>query len=317
LGRKAKSTGGEFMDFNALLTTFANNLLPILLVGGAGFLLGKTLEVDSRSLGRVVFYVFSPILVFNLLLHTQLNSGQILSTMGFTVGVAVVVGSAALLLGWLLHLDRPVLMALILTAAFGNTGNYGLPLVSFAFGQDALAFATLNFVTSIVMFNTLGVLVASLGHMDLKTAAIGIFRVPAVYGVVLAAVLNHYQIALPTPLDRTISLGANGAIPVMLILLGLELARVHWTHSIPAIGLSAGLRLLGGPVVGLALALLFGFKGPAWQGNVIESGMPAAVTTTVLATEYGLDTSLVTAMVFLGTILSPLTLTPLLVYLGK
>src|SRR5512140_2457478 len=175
------------MDFGALLTTFANNLLPILLVSGAGFLLGKTLDVDSRSLGRVVFYVFSPILVFDLLLHTQLNSGQILATMAFTVGVAVVVGGLALLLGALLHFNRPLLMALILTAAFGNTGNYGLPLVSFAFGQDALAFATLNFVTSVVMFNTFGVLIASLGHMDLRTAAMGIFKVPAVYGVLLAA----------------------------------------------------------------------------------------------------------------------------------
>jgi len=45
--------------------------------------------------------------------------------------------------------------------------------------------------------------------------------------------------------------------------------------------------------------------------------VPAAVTTMVLATEYGLDTSLVTAMVFVGTILSPLTLTPLIVLLAK
>ncbi len=303
------------MDFNALLTTFADNLLPILLVGGAGFLLGKALHVDSRSLGRVVFYVFSPILVFNLLLHTQLSSGQIAATMAFTVGVAFVIGMVALAAGALLRFERPVLMALILTASFGNTGNYGLPLVSFAFGQDALAFATLNFVMSVVMFNTVGVLVASLGHMDLKTAAMGIFRVPSVYAVLLAGALNSFHIALPTPLERTVDLASNGSIPVMIILLGVELSRVQWSHSIRAISLSVGLRLLGGPATGFALAALFGFQGPAWQANVIESGMPAAVTTTVLATEYGLDTSLVTAMVFIGTILSPLTLTPLLVYL--
>ena len=305
------------MDFNALLTTFANNLLPILLVSGAGFLLGKTLEIDSRSLGRVVFYVFSPILVFSLLLHTELSSDQILTTMAYTVGVSLLVGIVAFLLGRLLNFERPVLMALIITAAFGNTGNYGLPLVSFAFGQAALAFATLNFVTSVVLFNTAGVLVASLGHMDLKTAAMGIFKVPSVYAVLLAAALNRFHLALPTPLERTIELASNGSIPVMIILLGLELSRVRWAHGFPAIGLSAGLRLLAGPAAGFLLAALFGFRGPMWQGNVIESAMPAAVTTTVLAAEYGLDTSLVTAMVFLGTILSPLTLTPLLVYLGK
>jgi predicted permease len=65
------------------------------------------------------------------------------------------------------------------------------------------------------------------------------------------------------------------------------------------------------------LAIPFGLEGPALQGNVTETAMPAAVTNTVLAAEYGLDSSLVTAMVFVGTILSPLTLTPLLVFLGN
>lgn len=305
------------MDFNALLTTFADNLLPILLVSGAGFLLGKALDVDSRSLGRVVFYVFSPILVFNLLVHTELNSGEILATMAYTVAVSLLLGAVAFVLGKLLHFERPVLMALIITVAFGNTGNYGLPLVSFAFGDAALAFATLNFVTSVVLFNTVGVLVASLGHMDLKTAALGIFRVPSVYAVILAAVLNRFSVALPVSVERTIQLAANGSIPVMIILLGVELARVKWAHGFPPIGLSAGLRLLGGIAAGFLFASLFGFQGPVRQANIIESGMPSAVTTMVLATEYGLDTSLVTAMVFLSTILSPLTLTPLLLYLGK
>ena len=83
------------------------------------------------------------------------------------------------------------------------------------------------------------------------------------------------------------------------------------------IGLSVGLRLVAGPVIGLLLAIPFGLEGPALQGSVTETAMPAAVTNTVLAAEYGLDSSLVTAMVFVGTILSPLTLTPLLVFLGN
>src|SRR5512140_3228812 len=223
------------MDFGALLTTFANNLLPILLVSGAGFLLGKTLDVDSRSLGRVVFYIFSPILVFNLLLHTQVSSGEILSTVAYTVLVCLVIGLIAYLSGRLLGFERPVLMALIITAAFGNTGNYGLPLVSFAFGEEALAYATLNFVTSVVLFNTAGVLLASLGHMDLKTAAAGVFKVPAVHAVILAGVLNRFNIALPTPLERTVELASDGSIPLMIVLLGLELSKVQWSHSVRAV----------------------------------------------------------------------------------
>ena len=104
---------------------------------------------------------------------------------------------------------------------------------------------------------------------------------------------------------------------VLIILLGLELSRVQWSHSWRALQLSAGLRLLAGPLIGFLLAMVFGLQGAARQGNIVEASMPAAVTTTVLATEYGLDTSLVTAIVFTGTILSPLTLTPLLVFLRK
>ncbi len=305
------------MNITALFTTFADNLLPILLLSGAGFLLGKTLSIDARSLGRVVFYVFSPILVFNLLLHIELSSSDILSTMAYTVVLCMIIGLLAFVIGQLLHFERPVLMAIIMTAAFGNTGNYGLPLVSFAFGTQALAFASLYFVTTSIMFNTAGVLIASLGHMDLKTAALGLFKVPSVYGVVLAALLNRFQLVLPTSLARTIDLAASGSIPLMIVLLGLELSRVHWSHSVRAVGLSTGLRLLAAPAIGLLLAALFGLQGPARQANVTEAAMPAAVTNTVIASEYGLDTSLVTAMVFVGTILSPLTLTPLLVFLGK
>lgn len=305
------------MDINALLSTFADNLLPILLLSGVGLLLGKTLSVDSRALGRVVFYVFSPILVFNLLLHIELSSGEVVATMAYTVALCAVTGLLALFSGLLMHCERPVLMAIIITSAFGNTGNYGLPLVSFAFGKQALAFASLYFVTTSILFNTVGVLLASLGRMDFKAAALGLFRVPAVYGVTLAALLNRFHLLLPTPLARTIDLAANGSIPLMIVLLGLELSRVTWSHSVRPIGLSVGLRLLAGPVVGLLLAGLFGFQGAARQGTVTETAMPAAVTNTILATEYGLDSSLVTAMVFIGTLLSPLTLTPLLVYLGK
>lgn len=305
------------MDFNALLTTFANNILPILLIGAAGFLLGKTLSVDSRSLGRVVFYIFSPILAFNLLMHTELDSADVFTTVGYSVAICLLVGLLAFLSGRFFRLERPVLMAVMLTAAFGNTGNYGLPLVSFAFGQEALAFATLYFVTNSILFNTVGVLVASLGHMDLKGALAGLFKVPTVYAVLLAVLLDRFQLALPFPLERTIDLSADASIPVMIVLLGLELSRVQWSHSLRALGLGTALRLLAGPAIGLLLAIPFGLQGAARQANVLEASMPAAVTTTILATEYGLDTSLVTAIVFIGTLLSPLTLTPLLVYLAR
>jgi len=305
------------MSFIELFNTFANNLLPILLIAAAGFILGKTLTVDSRTIGRMVFYIFSPLLVFNLMVTSQLNLRQALTTVEYTTAVITIMGILAFVLGKLFRLQRSHLLALVITVAFGNTGNYGLPLVKFAFGDEALAVASIFYVTTTILFNTVGVVIASLGHLDLKSAILGVFRLPILYAVSIALIIKGVGIPIPLPLARTIEIAANGAIPAMIILLGLELTKIEWSHSFRALGLGVLARLLLGPLVGLFIASLFGLQGHARQGSVIEAAMPAAVATTVVATEYKLEPSLVTAVVFLGTVFSPLTLTPLIVYLSR
>jgi len=305
------------MTLTELFTTFANNLLPILLIAATGYILGKTLTVDSRTIGRIVFYIFSPLLVFNLMVTSQLNFGQAITTVEFTAAVIAIMGVLAFIFGKIFQLERPQLLAVILTVAFGNTGNYGLPLVKFAFGDEALAVASIFYVTTTILFNTVGVIIASLGHSDLKSAILGVFKLPIVYGVILALLVKATGFQIPVSLSRTIEIAANGAIPLMIVLLGLELTKIEWSHSFRALGVGVLTKLILGPIVGLLLASLFGLQGHSHQGSVIEAAMPAAVANTVIATEYKLEPSLVTAIVFLGTILSPLTLTPLIVFLSR
>lgn len=305
------------MSFIELFNTFANNLLPIMLIAAAGYILGKTLTVDSRTIGRMVFYIFSPLLVFNLMVTSQLNLQQALTTVAYTALVILIMGILAFIFGKIFRLSRPHLLAVIITVAFGNTGNYGLPLVKFAFGDEALAVASIFYVTTTILFNTVGVVIASLGHLDLKSAILGVFKLPILYAVTIALLIKGFGIAIPLPLSRTIEIAANGAIPAMIILLGLELTRIEWTNSLRATGVGVAMKLLLGPLVGLLLASLFGLQGHTRQGSVIEAAMPAAVATTVVATEYKLEPSLVTAIVFFGTLLSPLTLTPLIVFLAR
>ena len=305
------------MSINELFSTFANNLLPILLIAAAGYILGKLLTVDSRTIGRIVFYIFSPLLVFNLMVTSQLNLKQAVTTVGYTAIFIAIMGLLAFTLGKIFRLERPQLLAVILTVAFGNTGNYGLPLVKFAFGDEALAVASIFYVTTTILFNTVGVIISSLGHTDLKSAILGVFKLPIVYGVALALLVKATGFVIPISLSRTIEIAASGAVPLMIVLLGLELTKIEWSHSFRALGVGVLTKLILGPAVGLLLASLFGLQGHSHQGSVIEASMPAAVATTVVATEYRLEPSLVTAIVFLGTILSPLTLTPLIVFLSR
>jgi malate permease and related proteins len=305
------------MSFSVLASTFANNILPILLIGGAGFALGKTLHIDPRSLGRVVFYVFSPVLIFNLLLQNHLKINEAVGVIVLTICIIAIMGLLTYALGTFFKLERPAMTSILITTMFGNTGNYGLPLVAFAFGEEALSYAGIFFVTTTLLFYTVGVLIASLGHMSLKDAAFGLLRIPTLYAVVLAILINSFGIQLPGPVVRAVDLAAGGTIPLMLILLGVELTRVQLKGSLRAMQLSVPLRLVIAPLIALLLTGLFGINGYARQGSVTEAAMPSMVSATVLATEYQLDSKLVTAIIFISTLLSPLTLTPLLVFLGK
>jgi malate permease and related proteins len=305
------------MSFPILAATFANNILPILLLGGAGFALGKLLHIDSRSLGRVVFYIFSPVLIFDLLIQNQLDLKEALGVMSLTICTVLFMGLITYLLGVLFKLERSTLVAVLVTTMFANTGNYGLPLVSFAFGEKALSYAGIFFVTTTFLFYTVGVLIASLGHMNFKEAMLGLFKIPTMYAVLLAVIINTFHLQIPASVSRATELAAGGTIPLMLILLGVELTRVQFSGSLKAMQLSVGLRLIIAPLVALVLAGLFGIQGFARQGSVTQASMPSMVSTTVLATEYNLDSKIITAVVFISTLLSPLTLTPLLVFLGR
>jgi len=304
------------MSIKDLLSVFANNILPIILLSGAGFALAKLLHIDSRSLGRVVFYVFSPILIFDLLLNNQLNLKEAGVVIIFTIFIVFTMGVITYLLGLLLKIEQPILMTILITSMFANTGNYGLPLVSFAFGEDALPYAAIYFVTTTCLFFSVGVFLASLGHMSPRDAALGLFKIPSLYAVLLAILINLFQLKIPTPVLRTVDLAAGGSIPLMLILLGVELSRVEVSANLRALQLSVALRLLVAPLVGLFIAMLLGMQGFVRGAVVTQASMPSIVSSAVLAMEYQLDSKFVTAVIFISTILSPLTLTPLLVLLG-
>lgn len=305
------------MQLAAIRDIFVDNLLPILLCAGAGFTLGRTLRPDIKAASRMSFYVFSPCLVFTSLVRVGMAGGEFGKLAFFTIGVSAAVAGLAWMCGRLLGAQRRVLASLVVASMIVNSGNYGLPAVKFAFGDEALARALVCFVFSTVVVYTAGILVASMGKSSARQALRNLLGVPAFYGLVAAGIVRGGDAQVPLFVDRAVSLLSEAAIPVMMVILGLQLAEIRaWPHRRAALIGSAGfLQLVVTPLIGLVLAGLIGLSGPARQAAVLQSAMPAGVVTTVLAVEYELDTELVSGTLLLTTLLSPLTLTPLISYL--
>jgi predicted permease len=301
---------------STLLSIFGHNLLPIFLTAASGYLAANYLGITPRSLSQVAFYIFSPCLIFTALTTSKLDNADIVRMAVFTLVNLLSIGVITWIAGRVLQLERGILVAVLLTTMFTNAGNYGLSLNLFAFGEIALAHATVFFVVNAILMYTLGAIIASLGSSNLKQAVLSVFKVPAVYAVAIALIFNKMAWKFPVPLDQTITLLGNAAIPILMVLMGVQMKYAKWNGHTRALTLSTIIRLGIGPILAIVLSLVFGLQGAARQAGITEAAMPAAVLNTILATEYNVEPGFVSTVVFISTILSPLTITPLLAFLG-
>lgn len=300
---------------SGIIHIFLDILVPIFLIAGAGYVISHAINLPPKPLSQAVFYLFSPCLIFNLLTKNKLQSSEILRMILFSTALILLIGLITWLLGKLLRIKKGTLAATMLASMFMNAGNYGLPVIMFAYGEVALGYASIFFVTNAIMVNFIGVIIATMGKQNFFQALKNLARVPTVYALIVAMIILRIDWQTPIFLDRTITLLADASIPTMLVLMGIQFKKTTWSGKGLPISLATGIRLFISPLLAFALTPLFGISGAAQQASITESAMPSAVLNTVIATEFDAEPSLVSAVVFLTTILSPLTITPLLAYL--
>jgi len=299
-----------------MLRLFADNLLPVFLITAAGALVAARFRLDPRPLSSIAFLVFSPCLIYDILVQNSLPAAEMLRMAGFACVSLAVVAVLAGLVAWRLKLSRTMVAAVILVVLLPNAANLGMSVNLFAFGQEGLAQASIFFATSAMLTFTVGVLVASLGRASLGSALLGLLRVPTIWAVALALVSMRTGWNLPAPLQITVEMLSDACIPAFLVILGMQLYGHGLKGPLRPVLFASGMRLFGGCAAGLLVGALFALDGSARQAAILQASMPSAVICIVLATEYDVEPAFVTSVVFLTTVLSPITLTALLSYLG-
>lgn len=298
-----------------VLSVFVSDILPIFIIAGVGYLLASRLQASVKTLAHVVFYALIPCFAFRLLVTSKISGPEAGRMALLAVLVMATMGLLARIAAIPLRLGRTELSGFLLVVMFSNGGNYGLPVVLFAFGNEALTHATVYFVTSAILTYTIGVSLAAAGRRSVPRALLGVTRMPAIYGVAAAALVILTGISVPLAVMRPVELLANAAIPVMILVLGMQLERATALKRPLMLGAAVVLSLVAAPFVALGLTWLLGVSGAARQAGVVLASMPTAVITTILALEFEVAPAFVTNVVFLTTVLSPLTLAPLIAYL--
>ncbi|MBE2239947.1 MAG: AEC family transporter [Caldilineaceae bacterium] len=294
-----------------LIQVFVNTVLPVFLIAGAGFILARAMPLEGRTLGRVIFYLGSPSLVFRSLYNMDISTMVLQQELLVVLGVYLITGAV----GWLVGADqtRPRRSALTIASAVSNNGNMGLPISLFALGDAGLVMATVYYAISAFLTNTFGVFVASSGSAPLGKALGQSLRAPVIYATLLGVILNRLAIPVPDPLYRAVDLMAGAAIPMMLVLLGIQLSVTPFTHDQRVVWRSVVIRLGLSPLIALALCLVMGVSGLERQVVILQASMPTAVVATVLSTEFAAAPRLVAAAVLVSTLVSMVTVSVVLV----
>lgn len=266
------------------------------------------MRVDVSSLSSVVFNVLSPCLVFSSLASSQLPGDELLELVIFSTLVMLVMGALGVTLARILRLDRAHTASLLMPVMFVNSGNYGLTLLLLRYGDAGISRGVVYYVTTSLMMYTVGALIASLGKVSWREAPRRMSRMPAVYAAILAIVVYNLGITLPGPIMRGITIAGTGAIPLMLLVLGMQIADLKPEDGDARVWPFVGLRLVVGPVVGLGVAALIGLQDISRSAMIVQSAMPAAILNIIIAAEFGLSISSVARMVVFSTLLSPLTI---------
>jgi predicted permease len=279
-------------------------LAPVFVLAAIGYgwrLTGA--PFDMPFVTRIIMYVAGPCLVFTSLSQLTLPLSQFWGMVGAMIVVTVLVALVSAGLIRILGLSqRSFLPALTL----GNTGNLGLPLCLFAFGEEGLGLAVAIYVTNSLLQFTFVPLLHTRASL-LQTA----FGTPILWGAILGLGVLLADVHLPQWAARTVESIGDLLIPLMLMALGNTVGGLK-THNLPrAFGLGAA-RLVISFVVAVGVSFALGLSGVARGVLVLQGAMPAAVFSYLFAARYERDADDIAGIVLVSTVLGAVTL-PLLV----
>ncbi|HEU4492730.1 MAG TPA: AEC family transporter [Rubrobacteraceae bacterium] len=304
-------------------SVFAQVLLPIMVVVASGYVLQRRLELDLHSVNRVSLYLLSPALIFSSLAQSRIEVSETLRISAFMTLFVVAIGALTWLVALLIRLDPLDRAALMLCAMFMNAGNYGLPAARFAFGQEGFDRAVLFFVVQAILAQTLAIYIAGAGHGDRLGGLAQLLRMPQVYAVLAALAFRLGGVRLdPTgggivnDVFRGVDLVGDAAVPLLLIILGLQLAETGRISEGPKVALGTALRLGLSVPLAVGLSYLLNLDELSTKLAIMLSSMPTAVNVTILAIEFNVRPRFVSSVVAVSTAASVFTLTLILVLLG-
>lgn len=292
----------------AALAELLGVIAPVLVASGIGFAWSRSgAPFDEPSVTRLVLNVGVPCLIFSSLVRLPVPMATLLEMAGMATAAMFLF---ALVGAVILRAARLPLHTYLGPLVFTNSGNVGLPILLFAFGDAGKALGMAYFTVSSTYHVVLGGPLFA-GRLSLRP----LLASPLTWTVVVTAAVVVTGAPVPEWVMRSTSMLGDLAIPLMLLTLGVSLSKMRVRSLGRSVWLSA-LRIAMGAVVGLGVAAAFGATGLSRKVVVLQAAMPVGVLNYLFAQRYARSPEQVASLVLVSTLMSVLTIPVLLVFLG-
>lgn len=275
-------------------------VFPVLALACTGFFwVRRGWSFDIAFVTRLALDFATPCLVFGTMAATRFEPDVFWALAGSTISLHV---ALAAIFGLGLHLRRMKQRDFLLPLVSANTGNMGLPLCLFAFGEQGLIYGIVIFATTVVLQFTFGLWLVSGEASPMR-----VLRYPLLHAAVLGMAFSWAGIDLPRWIGNALGLAEQMAIPLMLLALGASIAGLPAVFPRRAIGLAA-LKLGASGALAFLIARVAGMSEIASDVFILQAVTPVAVTTYMLAERYGRSPAEVAQLVMVSTMMVALAL---------
>lgn len=293
-------------------------ILSIILMIAIGYVLKRIdflSDDDVPILNNIVIYILLPCMIFSALYSADLSLLPKLGTLPFIIlASSFITGIISYFILKRLKLPDIQLWSVLVTVMIANTAFMGYPINLGIYGHEGFLRAIFCDIATLITFLLLSfVLVLKFGG-SVRTAVKKIVFFPSLWAIVLGIILNLLNIPIGPVLDNTIRYLGDGAIPLIMLSLGISIDLAGIKRSKAMIIFTSIMKLAFFPLMAFLIVSFLGFSGLDFKVSIIEAAMPSGMMSLILAISYKLDYELTSDCILINTVISLVTL-PLIIML--
>jgi malate permease and related proteins len=302
-----------------------NAILPIFLVIFLGFMLRRLGFFDEafvKVLNQMVYHIVLPVLVFWEISRSPFQesfNGWLVAVVFMAMGfMFLLIMASGKLMGF-----TPAQIGSLAQGSFrGNIAYIGLALVANIYGNQGLSKAGVlaGFMIPFMnFFSILGLVSQSSqiqGLLSWKTLFRSVLLNALIIGSFLGLLFSFFAWTLPPILANTFKMISGLSLPLALLSMGGNLSLQGIQGGLVPTIWASFLKLLGLPLFGLALMQIWHIGGLDFKITILLLSCPTAVVTYIMSSELGGDQDLSASIVMLTTLVSMVTITVWVWFVG-